>query len=77
MQAIRFKKFKSSHFKWSLTGGFDCRYNMRGNGSYGISVLSFFSSGISVILILTCGIAVSLSPAVCSFSFFILLPNGI
>ena len=27
MQAIRFKKFKSSHFKWSLTGGFDCRYN--------------------------------------------------
>ena len=28
-------------------------------GVYGIAVLSFFSSGISVILILMCGIAVS------------------
>ena len=46
-------------------------------GVYGIAVLSFFSSGISVILILMCGIAVSSSPAVCGFFFFILLANGI
>ena len=32
---------------------------------YGIAVLGFFSCGISVILILTCGIAVSSSSAVC------------
>ena len=32
-------------------------------GVYGIVVLSLFSSGISVILILMCGIAVSSSPA--------------
>ena len=37
-------------------------------GVYGIAVLSFFSSGVSVILILMCGIAVSSSPAVCGFS---------
>ena len=37
---------------------------------YGIAVLSFFSSGISAILILICGIAVSSSPAVCGFSSF-------
>ena len=39
-------------------------------GIYGIAVLSFFSSGISVILILMCGIAVLSSPAVCGFSSF-------
>ena len=33
-------------------------------GNYGIAVLTFFSSGISVILILMYGIAVSSSPAV-------------
>ena len=37
-------------------------------GVYGIAVLSFFSSGISVILILMCGIAVSTSPEVYGFS---------
>ena len=37
-------------------------------GTWGFTVLSFFSSGISVIL--TCGIAVSSSPAVCGFSSF-------
>ena len=37
---------------------------------YGIAVLSFFSSGISVILILICGIAVSSGPVVCSFSSY-------
>ena len=36
-------------------------------GVYGIVVLSFFSSSISVVLILMCGIAVSSSPAVCGF----------
>ena len=36
-------------------------------GVYGIAVLGFFSCGISVILILTCGIAVSSSSAVCGF----------
>ena len=35
---------------------------------YGIAVLSFFPSDISVIWILMCGIAVSSSPAVCGFS---------
>ena len=39
-------------------------------GVYAIAVLSFFSSGISVILILMCGIAVSSLPAVCGFSSF-------
>ena len=39
-------------------------------GVYGIEVLSFFSSGISEILILMCGIAVSFSRAVCGFSSF-------
>ena len=39
-------------------------------GTYSIVVLSFFSCGISVILILTCGIAVSSSSAVCGFSSF-------
>ena len=37
-------------------------------GVYGIAVLSSFSSVISVILILMCGIAVSSSPGVCGFS---------
>ena len=41
----------------------------------GIVVLSFFSSGILVILILMCGIAVSSSLAICGFSSFSL--NGI
>ena len=36
----------------------------------GIAVLSFFSSGIFVILILMCGIAVSSSLAICSFYLF-------
>ena len=39
-------------------------------GVYGIAVLSLFSSGISVILILMCGIAVSFSREVCGFSSF-------
>ena len=46
-------------------------------GAYGIAVLSFFSSGISVNWILKCGIAVSFTPAVCLMRFFILLANGI
>ena len=37
---------------------------------YGIVVLSFFSSGILIILILICGIAVSSGPVVCSFSSY-------
>ena len=41
----------------------------------GIAVLSFFSSGILVIFILMCGIAVSSSLAICGFSSFLL--NGI
>ena len=39
-------------------------------GVYGIAVLGFFSCGISVILILTCGIAVSSSSAVGGFHHF-------
>ena len=45
-------------------------------GVYGIAVWSFFSSGISVILILMCGITVSFSPAVCGFSSFWLTVSG-
>ena len=45
-------------------------------GVYGIAVLSFFSSGISVILILMCGIAVSSSRAVCGLSSFWLTVFG-
>ena len=45
-------------------------------GGYGIAVVSFFSSGISVILILMCGIAVSSSPAVYGFSPFWLTVFG-
>ena len=36
---------------------------------YSIAVYGFFSRGISVILILTCSIAVSSSSAVCGFHF--------
>ena len=45
-------------------------------GVYGIAVLGFFSCGISVILILTCGIVVSSSSAVCGFSSFWLTVFG-
>ena len=45
-------------------------------GVYGIAVLGFFSCGISVILILTCGIAVSSSSAACGFSSFWLTVFG-
>ena len=45
-------------------------------GVYGIAVLGFFSCGISVILILTCGSAVSSSSAVCGFSSFWLTVFG-
>ena len=38
-------------------------------GIYGTAVLGFFSRVISAILILTCGIAVSSSSAVCGFHF--------
>ena len=48
----------------------DIMLNERDIGVYGIAVLSIFSSGISVMLILMCGIAVSSSPAVCGFSSF-------
>ena len=44
-------------------------------GHMGIAVLSFFSSGILVILILMYGIAVSSSLTICGFSSFSL--NGI
>ena len=37
---------------------------------YGIDVLGFFSIGISVILILMCGITVSPIPVGCGFSSF-------
>ena len=43
---------------------------------YGIALLSFSSSGISVILILISGIAVSSSPAVWGFSSFWLTVFG-
>ena len=43
---------------------------------FGIAVLGFFSCGISVILILKCGIAVSSSSAVCGFSSFWLTVFG-
>ena len=47
-------------------------------GVYGIAVgvLGFSSYGISVILILTCGIAVSSSSTVCGFSLFWLTVFG-
>ena len=45
-------------------------------GVYGIAVLSFFSSGISVTFILMYGIAVSSSPAVCGVSSFWLTVVG-
>ena len=43
---------------------------------YGIKIMGFFSRGISVILILTCGIAVSSSSAVYGFSSFWLTVFG-
>ena len=43
-------------------------------GVYDSAVLSLFASGISVILILMCGIAVSSSPGM---RFFVFLVNGI
>ena len=53
-----------------------CNPHGGGHGGYGIVVLSFFSCGISVILILTCGIAVSSTSAVCGFSSFWLTVFG-
>ena len=55
-------RFVCSLFLFSVIEG--------GMGVYGIAVLSCFSSGISVILILMCGIAVSFSRALCGFSSF-------
>ena len=52
------------------------QYSEGDMGVYGIAVLGFFSCGISVILILTCGIAVSSSSAVCGFSSFWLTVFG-
>ena len=45
-------------------------------GVYGIAVLGLLSRGISVILILTCGIAVSSNSAVCGFASFWLTVFG-
>ena len=45
-------------------------------GVYGFAVLGFFSCGISVIFILTRGIAVSSRSAVCGFSSFRLTVFG-
>ena len=45
-------------------------------GVYGIAVLDFFSCGIAVILILTCGTAVSSRSKVCGFSSFWLTVFG-
>ena len=45
-------------------------------GAYGIAVLTFYSSGISVIWILKWGIAVSFSPAVCGIPSFWLTVFG-
>ena len=56
---------------WGLrSNNLDIMLNERDIGVYGIAVLSIFSSGISVTLILMCGIAVSSSPAVCGFHPF-------
>ena len=46
------------------------KLNERDMGGYGIEVLSFFSSGVSVILILKRGLAVSSSTVVSGFSSF-------
>ena len=45
-------------------------------GVHGTAVLVFFSCGISVNLILTCGIAVTSSSVVCGFSSFWLTVFG-
>ena len=45
-------------------------------GVYGIVVLWYCTCGISVILILTCGIAVSSTSAICVFSSFWLTVFG-
>ena len=45
-------------------------------GVYGVMVLSFFSSGFSVILILMCSIVLSSTPAVCGFLSFWLMVLG-
>ena len=52
------------------------KLNERDMWAYGIAVLSFFLIGVSVILILKCGIAVSSSPAVSGFSSFWLTIPG-
>ena len=48
-----------------------------GNGDLRYRGIELFSSVISVIRVLKCGIAVSFTPAVCLMRFFILLVNGI
>ena len=52
------------------------KFNEGDMGVYGIAVLGFYSCGISVIVILTCGIAVSSSFAVCGISSFWLTVFG-
>ena len=78
--SVRLMKNSLSHtikIKMIGTEHFTRRRKEEGDmGVYGIAVLGFFSCGISVILILTCGIAVSSSAAVCSFSSFWLTVLG-
>ena len=58
-------------------GGVDIKWNGPWRGKCGLTVLSFFSCGISVIWILKWGVAViSFSPAVCGISSFWLTVFG-
>ena len=60
----------------SASGSHSTKLREGDMGVYGIAVLSFFSSGISVTFILMYGIAVSSSPAVCGVSSFWLTVVG-
>ena len=55
---------------------FLCFWILKRKGAWRFTVLTFFPSGISVIVILMCGIAVSSSPSVCGFLSFWLTVFG-
>ena len=67
-QEVFFLRNLLSEYVPSVIVSIMAKFEEEDMGVYGIAVLSFFSSGISVILILMCGITVSSSPVVCGFS---------
>ena len=69
-------KIVNIKYNWMFQAQYSITSSTAWRGKWGLTVLSFFSSGISVIWILEWGIAVSFSPAVCGISSFWLTVFG-